>query len=270
MDLLTGEARAYDPDNVDPDTCQPIGSFTANNGEGIEEVQFQIVYTEGSWTVVHELSQSSVRYCAFTGTDTCETWPLSVLFWPAATDTAPLTPGSTPISSGPHKLYARAKDDDDPDGAGPLEGQWSDWVYVHFNLDMTPTPTPTATATDTPTATATATATASPVPCSVSEFGHLSNDIWWTVTNGSVPNTVIGIDLEFNLSGSLIKVQLGGSDIWSGSSPSPANFTSLSQTFNPLESKVLRFEFSNSVGGSTFTVTVHFSGGCDAVDTKTA
>ena len=61
-DLLTGEAKAYDPDNVDPDTCLPIGDFVTDNGTGIAEVEFKIVYVDGFGAIVHEQDQFSELY----------------------------------------------------------------------------------------------------------------------------------------------------------------------------------------------------------------
>jgi len=107
-------------------------------------------------------------------------------------------------------------------------------------------------------------------------FTGSSNDVWWTLTNGGgTAVTIIGIDLEWTLSGGLVKVKLNGAELWNVGDPSsPANITSdwtgVSRLFNPSVSKELRFEFDNSVGGNTFTVTVHFDNLCDVPASDTA
>jgi hypothetical protein len=253
MDQLTGEARAYDPDNVDPLNCQPIGSFTANNGDGIQRVEFRIEHVDGGGAVVHEQVQSVVRYCAFTGTGTCLTWSFEF--------PGPKWPNDTSASSGLHRLKARALDD---------EGVHSEWVYVEFTLDIdpTPTPTPTATASNTPTP-----VTPTAVPCSVYSLGGFGfsppggNDVWWTLSNGAAAVEIQWITVEWSVSGNLEKIKLAGNDIWgAGLSTSPANITGPwigadPPVLDPGNSE-LRLTFENLVVGGTFSITVHLSGGC--------
>ena len=262
MDELPGEARAYDPDNVDPDTCLPIGDFVADNGTGITTgplpgVEFKVERFNGiSWVTVHEQDQFSVLYCAFTGTPTCLKQGLGPPFeWP----------NDTPIRSGQHRLWARARDD---------EGVLSNWVHVEFTIDVDPTPTPSPTASNTPTPSA----TPSPV-CTLytlENFGSLSNEVWWTLTNGNLSSSaeMYWIEAEWTLSGNLDKIKLDSDDIWSGTASSPANITggwlSPSRVFDPSDSKELRFHFNNSVGGSNITITVHFDDGCDVGDSQDA
>jgi hypothetical protein len=172
-----------------------------------------------------------------------------------------------------HELWVRAKDD---------EGQFSLWVSTNFtiSLAMTATPSPTASTTPAPTATPTLPPTSTPTPTcsgySLSGFNGSSNDVWWTLTNGGATAvTIIGIDLEWTLSGGLVKVKLSGAELWNAGDPSsPANiasgWTGVSRILNPSVSKELRFEFDNSVGGNNFTVTVHFDNLCDVSRTDGA
>ena len=250
MDVLPGEAKAYDPDNVDPLNCQPIGDFVTNNGDGITQVQFKIVYVDGGGVTVHEQNQFTELYCAFTGTPTCLTQSLGPPFeWP----------NDTPIGSGEHELHARARDD---------EGVWSEWEHVHFFLDVAPTPTPSPTPTDTPTA----------VPCTVyglSGFGSSLNDVYWTLGNGGpVSAEIQWITVEWGVSGDLTRIKLDGTDIWdNGASSSPATVTGpwiASRTVGPSQSKELRFTFQNPVAGGMFSITVHLDVGCDLDNTGTA
>jgi hypothetical protein len=257
MDQLTGEARAYDPDNVDPLNCQPIGSFTANNGDGIQRVEFRIEHVDGGGAVVHEQVQSVVRYCAFTGTGTCLTWSFEF--------PGPKWPNDTSASSGLHRLKARALDDD---------GVYSEWEYVEFTLDIdpTPTPTPTATASNTPTP-----VTPTAVPCSVytlTGFDHTNNDVLWMLdNNGPTAVTIVGIEVAWNTStGDLTKIKFDGSDIWNdGASPPSTNITGLSSVLDPSGPKELRFTFQIPVTtGETFSITVHLNVGCNVSESGTA
>jgi len=262
---LPGEAFAFDPDNANPATCatSPPGS----NGQGIPltatptpAVEFIIERQVGvSWVQVHYQAQNTPAYCAFTGSVVCLTHDLGSGEWP----------DTTPINTGLHRMKARVKPDD--------EGVASEWVSVNFYIDpmptatpsLTPSNTPTASPTPSPTATPSATPTATCAGYSLTGFNGSSNDIWWTLTNGGATAvTIIGIDLEWTVSGSLNKIELDGADIWSAGDPSsPANITSgwtgVSRLFNPTVSKQLRFHFDNSVGGNNFTVTVHFDNLCD-------
>jgi hypothetical protein len=135
-DNLPAQAFAYDPDNVDPDTCSLIGVYPDDDGEGIYKVEFKIYWLDGGDKLVYSQDQYSAKYCGFTGTSTCYTVPVSSSTWP----------GGEPVSRGWHKLKARARDDG---------GNWSNWVWVEFYLDIptpvTPTPSDTPTPTNTPT-----------------------------------------------------------------------------------------------------------------------
>ena len=269
---LPGQAIAYDPDNVDPD-CSP--ATPPPDGTGILQVDFEIKSEASGWSVVHYEDQFSVAYCAFQGAAICNKHSLSSGEWPPLVPTPPPTP--EPIELGWHKLYARAKDD---------EGIWSSWVFVDFYIIAVPTatptrtptptltPTPTPTRTPTPSATATVTATSTPT-CFLTAFSGASNDVRWTLTNGTTSGTIDQIDLVWNFSAGLDKIKLDIADIWDGYiNPSPASISSgwtpESRFFNASDAKELRFQFDNSVGGHTFTVTVYFNNGCDVTRTDGA
>jgi len=151
-DLVVGEAFAYDPDNVNPGTCAYDGVYPADNGVGITQVQFEIWLVDGDR--VYWVNQGSVKYCAFTGTDPCETYEIgSTTNWPN---------GGATVVSGTYVMKAKAKDN------GNFE-TWADEVTFHISLPtptdippsetLTPSNTPTPTPTDTPTPTATVTPT---------------------------------------------------------------------------------------------------------------
>lgn len=288
-DNLPAQAFAYDPDNVDPVTCSLIGVYPGDDGEGIEKVEFKIYWLDGGDKLVHSQDQFYAKYCAFTGTSICDTFPVSSSTWP----------GGDPVSGGWHKLKARAMDDG---------GNWSNWAYVYFYLDIAPTPTPsytpsstptftdtptpTATSTPTPTGTATPTATATPTstdtptptdipPATCPDF-ELSgfgdddgNHVWWYLTNTSVTSvTLEQIDMTWNTGDNLNKIDLNGSSIWNIGAPPPSvsiitDWTGVSRLFMPSDVKELRFEFANSIDGGTFTITVHSNNGCAISDTRT-
>jgi hypothetical protein len=144
--FLPAQAFAYDPDNVDPVTCQPIGVYPSDDGVGINRVEFQIEWVDGGGVIVYERTENNPAYCGFSGDSPCTTHPVSSSNWPF---------GGDPINAGLHKLMARAEDDG---------GNWSDWEYVYFILDLAPTPTPTFTPSNTPTFTPTYTDTSTPTP----------------------------------------------------------------------------------------------------------
>ncbi|MGH2621155.1 MAG: hypothetical protein ACRDHG_11390 [Anaerolineales bacterium] len=257
---LPGQAFAFDPDNANPLTCSTTPPGT--DGQGIPTatptpaVEFYVERWNGvSWVAVHYRAQNIAPYCAFTGTPLCNKHDLSGGQWP----------DTTPINTGLHRMKTRVVRDD--------EGVASGWVSVNFYIDPVSTATPTPSNTPTPTPSPTLPPTATPTPaCSVyslTGFSGSSNDASWTLTNGGATAvTIIGIDLQWTLSGSLNTIKLDGATIWNVGDPtSPANITSgwtgVSLLFNPSGSKELRFNFDNSVGGSTFTVTVHFDNGCD-------
>jgi hypothetical protein len=244
---LPGEAKAYDPDNVDPDTCLPIGDFVSDNGTGITQVQFRIDYIDGGYTV-HEQNQFSVLYCAFTGTPTCLTQSLGSPFeWP----------NDTPISTGDHKLYARAKDD---------EGVWSEWEHVEFTIDVDPTPTPSLTPTpsDTP--------VPSPVPsCSMITITNFSgfggNDLTWDIVNtNGTPVDLDNLQLTWpSANGNLQQIEVEGSYNWSdipGDSPTSTN-RSISGSVAAGNTKQFRLGFENSTVNEPHTMILTFAGLCD-------
>jgi hypothetical protein len=249
MDELPGEARAYDPDNVDPDTCQPSGSFTANNGDGITKVEFRIEYVDGGGVTVHQQDQLSFRYCAFTGTPTCLTHDLGLLEWP----------NDTTINSGLHKLWARAWDD---------EGVHSEWVYVEFTLDVDPTPTPTPTPSDTPTPTATID------PCTqitLTGFVASGTDVTLELINGSPAMiTIDQIDLSWTDSPNLKEILVGSNKIWDGDQGTPVNLSSADWIGSPSYRQIaagasaspLKFVFWNSADTSGYSLTVRFDNSC--------
>jgi hypothetical protein len=257
---LPGQAFAFDPDNANPLTCSAIPAGL--DGQGIPTtatptpaVEFYVERWNGaSWVTVHYQPQNAPAYCAFTGTPICELLDLSSGQWP----------DTTPINTGLHRMKARVVRDD--------EGVASSWALVNFYIDPISTATPSPTASNTPTPSPTLPPTATPTPSctsySLSGFSGPSNDVRWTLTNGPSAATIIGIDLEWTVSGALNNIKLDSSTIWNVGDPtSPANitagWTAVSRLFNPSESKELRFNFSNSVGGNTFTVTVHFDNLCD-------
>ncbi|HEY48284.1 MAG TPA: DNRLRE domain-containing protein [Anaerolineae bacterium] len=153
-DEIPAQAFAYDPDNVDPDTCQPVGVYPSDDGEGIDKVEFEFYWVDGGDVLVHSQEQFWVKYCGFTGSPNCDDFPVSSPSWPPV-------PSGAPISNGLHKMKVRAWDN---------EGASSDWVEVYFTLNLgapatdTPTPTPTYTAVNTSTSTPTPTHTSTPTP----------------------------------------------------------------------------------------------------------
>lgn len=123
---LPAQAQAYDPDTVDPFDCEAVGI----DGEGINKVQFQIDYWNGSgWDQVHSQTESVVSYCGFGGNSPCQVHDFSGDYrWPNGTE----------VNNGTHRMRARAQDDD---------GVYSDWTEVQFTISILPTPTPTMTPT---------------------------------------------------------------------------------------------------------------------------
>lgn len=261
-DELMGEARAYDPDNVDPVNCAPIGSFTADNGTGIVKIEFKIIYIDGGNVQVHEQDQFSVRYCAFTGTALCLTHGLGPPFeWP----------GGATIGSGEHELKARAQDD---------EGQWSEWTDVHFFIDVDPTPTPfnspTPSLTPSLTPSPTPSLTPSPTPnlCSsitLTNFYASGKEIFWDLTNGTGSTiTITEIYLDWPTANvKLKKVRLDGSDIHNPDDNAPPTDITSGWTGSTNVASgpavELRFEFENDPAEATgYSIDVTFDTGCVA------
>ncbi|HEY43984.1 MAG TPA: hypothetical protein G4O11_08395 [Anaerolineae bacterium] len=275
-DNLPAEAFAYDPDNVDPDTCQPIGVYPSDNGMGINRVEFEIWWLDGVPDVlVHSQAQLSVKYCGFTGTTSCNTFPVNSSTWP----------GGAPVSSGWHKLKARASDDG---------GHWSGWLEVEFYLNIGPTatptytpvntatytptpthtstPTPTATGTYTPTPTSTSTPSPTPDTCTlitVTGFNYSGNNVWWSVTNGgSTAITFVGVYFDWpTANGGLNHVKWDGGTIWDmGWSIPPADiitgWTMASRVINPGQTSQLEFSFDSPAEPTGYTLTLTFDNGC--------
>jgi hypothetical protein len=153
-DSIPVQAFAYDPDNVNPGGCQLTGVYPADDGAGIDRVEFEI-WLGGSKVYSH--SDSSAAYCGFGGSASCSTFRVSSSTWP----------GGQPVRAGLHTLRARSRDGGN---------HWSGWATVYFTLDIpsptatstrTPTRTPTATRTRTPTRTAPATWTQPPAPTAI-------------------------------------------------------------------------------------------------------
>ncbi len=120
-DSLVVEAEAYDPDNVDPDSCTGVGT----NGEGIQNVRFEVHWWDGSgWVWMDSQNESIAGYCGFGGNSPCNSITIGDDTWPS---------GNT-VMSGLHRIRARARDD---------EGDWSVWEEVQITIDAPPTPTPT-------------------------------------------------------------------------------------------------------------------------------
>lgn len=145
-DKITGEAFAWDPDDVHPMTCSLDADYPEDNGKGISQVHFEI-WKDGVGKV-YERNQSSVKYCAFTGTPTCTVFTIGTPNWPYG--------GSA--GTGTYILKAKAYD-----GA-----HWSEWDQITFYISLaapsdTPLP-PSATPTEAPSSTPTATLVPSDTP----------------------------------------------------------------------------------------------------------
>lgn len=245
-DDIPAQAFAYDPDNVDPDACQPIGVYPSDDGVGIEKVEFKIYWVDGTEVLVHSQDQLSVKYCGFTGTSSCNTHSVSSPYWPD---------GFTPINDGLHKLKVRAKDDG---------GNYSDWVWVYFTLNTgsPPTPTPTSTPTDTPT----------PDPCSLITItgpGTSGERAFWEINNGSSTDITIDvISLEWPTSnGNLEYVKLEGNTIWGLVYPPPlvtitSDWTGMSRVINFGSTEDLEFGFENTAELTGYSVSITFDNGC--------
>lgn len=117
------EAIAYNPN---------VGN---NNGDGIENVQFQIYSPDGS--LISSRTESVAAYCAFGGDSPCSIMPTSL--W----DT---------LNNGEYEILARATSNESCIST-------TGWVSKTFNLNRPPTPTPTLTLTPTRTLTPTLTRT---------------------------------------------------------------------------------------------------------------
>jgi hypothetical protein len=292
-DDIPARAFAYDPDNVDPGTCQPIGVYPDDNGVGISRVEFQIEWVDGGGAIVYSHTENDIEYCGFGGVGPCPTWPADSSAWPPSDG----EPHGVTMGAGWHKLKARSRDDG---------GHWSGWAEVEFYLDIGPTatptytpvntstytptstytstPTPTYTPTYTPTATNTPTNTTTPTPthtpspttdaCSlitITGFNDMGNDAWWIVTNGSsTAITIIGINIDWPYSnGELYDASWNGSIIWdTGDSIPPAiissDWTGASRVVDPGQSSQLRFSFEHNAFSweYAYDLFVTFDNGC--------
>jgi hypothetical protein len=262
---LPGEATAFDPDNANPTTCSitPPGS----NGQGIPTtatptpaVEFLVERWNGAaWVQVHYGPQNTPAYCAFTGTPVCELHDLSSGQWP----------DSTPIQTGLHRLKARVVRDD--------EGVASGWVSVDFFIDPIPTPSATPSSTPSPSPTPSNTPTPSPTadPCTgigLTGFMKSGQDAWWQLSNGPMATITINqIELSWPSPPDLSAIYLGfPTAIWSGDLASPANITggwsgsTGDRQIAPGTSEELRLTFESGSPASGYSLTVHFTNGCDA------
>jgi hypothetical protein len=139
--FIPAQAFAYDPDNVDPGECKPIGVYPSDDGAGIIEVEFKIKWIDGGGVIVYSSIDTAPTYCGFGGVP-CSYHPVSNPTWPGGATKGP----------GLHKLEARAKDDG---------GNYSTWDCVYFTLNLSATATPTPIL---PTATDTLTPSNTPIP----------------------------------------------------------------------------------------------------------
>jgi hypothetical protein len=122
---LPGYAQAYDPDNVNAETCSGVG----DDGLGIVQVEFQFYWWDGAgWAWRYTSVDSTTDYCAFGGNAPCNEHPVVTGNWP----------NGRAMEDGFHKLSARALDD---------EGIWSIYAEVVFRIGLPDTPTPTVTPT---------------------------------------------------------------------------------------------------------------------------
>lgn len=158
-DHVDGQATAYDPDNVNPDTCIGVGF----DGQGIERVEFRYYWWDGSgWDWMHSQGEGQVAYCGLGGNSPCTTFEVGL-------DTT--WPSGNVIMSGLHRLEARARDDEDV---------WSDWTAVEFTINAPPTPTPTFT----------------PVPsCDEVSFGGFTFDDYAMVRQQVLNNSYPGLEV---------------------------------------------------------------------------
>ena len=263
------QAFAFDPDNVDPDTCSiSAGVFPDDDGEGLPgspEVEMRIEWWSGSsWVLVHTELEGEDPYCSFSS---CSSHDLSSGEWPD---------GGIPISIGLHRLKAKVVQDDE---GVPSTG----WAIVEFYIDPAPTPTPSKTPTpsNTPTASLTPTPSLTPSATPVATCPDLTlswkNDggshVEWYMTNsGSTMVTLTRVELSWPDTSDLEKIELDGSDIWNGNASSPADisgpFTGVSRDLSSGETKVLRFNLSSSLQAGDYTATVHSSEGCSDSHTQ--
>jgi cell division septation protein DedD len=122
-EVITGEAFAWDPDDVHPTTCALDAEYPEDNGKGIAKVHFEI-WKDGVG-IVYQRDQTQKKYCAFTGNGPCQVFSIGTLTWPFWGGSA---------DSGTYTLKASAYD-----GA-----HWSAYDEVTFEISL-PTPSPTAT-----------------------------------------------------------------------------------------------------------------------------
>jgi len=248
---IEGHAHAWDPDNVNPSNCAPTPEV---DGSGIVEVEFQVkrIVTPVPVTV-YTRTEFVSQYCAFSGSGSCNTVSVNGGIWP----------NSTPISSGLHELWARAKDDD---------GQFSLWVSTSFTVSLSVTATPAPTASNTPAPTVTPSPTL-PVCTGIglTGFNKSGSEAWLQLSNGPVATiTITQLQLSWTWPPDLTEVLLGPpTQIWNGDVPSPANITALSgpiadRQLGTNSSEELRFVFESGAPPLGYSLTVTFNNGCTA------
>lgn len=252
---LPGQAFAFDPDNVNPLTCSTTpATFPDDDGEGISgdpEVHMKIEWFDGSsWVLVHTEMETSKAYCPFGDNDPfCLTHDLSTGQWP----------GSTPINTGLHRMWAKVLQDD--------EGVPSSWVSVKFYIDPLPTATPTP---PTPSPTP---PTPSPTPdvCSMISFISFdpdagANEVSWNITNSSGSTvTLTHINLTWpSANGQLNWIKLDGFTIWSTVVPPDnidVNVSGPVDSGLPDEKLLIKFQDEDIDNGYMLIAT--FDGVCD-------
>ncbi|MCI0861869.1 MAG: hypothetical protein J4N82_08040, partial [Chloroflexi bacterium] len=253
-DELPGQAFAFDPDNVNPLTCSTTpATFPDDDGEGISgdpEVHMKIEWFDGSsWLLVHTELESNDAYCPFGDNDPfCLTHDLSTGQWP----------GSTPISTGLHRIKAKVLQDD--------EGVPSGWVSVEFYIDPAPTATPIPPTPTPPPITPAPTPDC--VSISLSNFGWTGNDVHWTINNGW-PGTIMitEIYVAWPFAANLDRVELDPPNkIWDEDGSSPEETINSDwkgdRTFSSGSIRVLWFKFQNPVQPGDYILDVQFDNAC--------
>jgi hypothetical protein len=269
--FIPAQAFAYDPDNVDPYACQPIGVYPDHDGAGIDQVEFQIEWVDGGGAIVYSHTEFYTSYCGFGGTYPCTAHPVNSPNWP----------GGDPMNNGLHKFMARSRDDG---------GNYSDWDYVYFYLDIAAMPTPTSTPTKTSTSTTTPTATKTPTPtptsthtptatstptdtpttgdiCAYILFDNFSgvgsNDLTWQIYNSNgFDVTLTHIDLTWPTSNdNLTQIIIGTSYNWSGDEAPPTYGRDVLGDIPYPGPTMLRFTFANSTTSTGYILIATFDYG---------
>jgi hypothetical protein len=280
-DSILGHAHAYDPDDVNPIGCSPTPEV---DGAGIVEVEFRV--KKFGATVYTQIDTASI-YCAFGGDWPCPTVSISGGVWP----------NSAPIEEGSHELWVRAKDNEGQwslwdyvnitislatptptpsNTPGPSPTASITPTASNTPIPPSATPLPSSTPTPIPSASpipsATLPATATPDVCAsitLTVFNWSGSQVWWTLTNGSGATIVLTrFDLTWTAGEDLSKAETDGADFWNGDTSSPANISSGwtgnpdKRTWNPSDSRQLRFAFEDIVTSSGYWLDVTFDNGC--------